>query len=176
MARKMIVLRSALSLEMVAETLRREMDEERWTLFSLSGLKGNRSVVGKVDGEQVRLRKRVHLHNDFAGQFFGRMTAEAGGTRIEGYFDFPRRIRYFMWGWLAVSMVIAIPIFAVTISDLVHGTHWMGPRSGDWVGLVVAPAFLAYALLLPRVGRWFGRGGERYILHFMETTLAARVE
>jgi hypothetical protein len=172
----MIVLHSALSPEVVAETLRREMDEERWTLFSLSGLAGDRPVVGKVEGEQFRLRKRVYLHNDFAGQFYGSMTGEPGGTRMEGYFDFPRWIRYFMRGWLALAILICVPIFALTVFDLALGVHFIAAKGSDWLGLVVAPAFLAYALLLPWVGRRLGRGGERYILNFLETKLGARVE
>lgn len=92
---------------------------------------------------------------------------------IEGYFDYPRWVRYFMRGWLALAILIAVPIFVLTLMQILRQGHWV---NGDmWVGLVVPPIFLLYALLLPKVGRWIGRGGEQYILQFMKTVLAARV-
>ena len=176
MARKMVVLHSPLSPEKVVETLRREMEEERWSLSSIFGVAGDRPVVGKIDENQLRLRKRVYSHKDVAGQFFGHIEAEPAGTRIVGYFDFLPWIGMFMRVWLVMAMLISIPIFVVTIADLVRGVHWMGAKGGDWVGLVVAPGFLAYALVLPKLGRYLGRGGERYILNFLESKLDARVE
>jgi hypothetical protein len=175
MARKLIVLHSAMGLDAVKDVLRREVDEERWTLFSLSGFTGARPVVGKMEGDRLRLRKRRDWHDAYAVQFYGRMEAEPGGTRIVGYFDFPRWVHWFMRLWLALAVVISVPIFVLTLSDVVRGTHFMH-GGGEWVGLLVAPAFLAYGFLLPALGRWLGRGGERYILQFMETVLAARVD
>jgi hypothetical protein len=170
----MIVLHSALRPEAVVATLRREVDEEHWSLLSFSGWTGSKAIVGKVDGKRFRLRKRRTVQNDFAHRFYGCVQPEGDGSRIEGYFDFPRWIRYFMRGWLVLAVVIAVPIFALTLSDITSGTHLMGSGS-LWVGLVVPPVLLLYALLLPAFGRWLGRGGERFILEFMETTLAATV-
>lgn len=176
MARKTVVLHSALSPERVVETLRREMEEERWSLSSVSGMAGDRPVVGRIDGNQFRLRKRVYSHKDVAEQFFGRIEAEAGGTRIVGYFDFLPWVGMFMRVWLVMAMLISVPIFVATVFDLALGAHFLAAKGSDWVGVVVAPAFLVYALVLPKVGRYLGRGGEGYILNFLETKLGARVE
>lgn len=176
MARTMIVLHLAMGLDVVKDRLRQEIDEERWSPFSLSGFAGDRPVVGKMDGDRLRLRKRRYWHDAFAGQFYGRMEPEPGGTRIVGYFDFPRWVHWFMRVWLVLAVVISVPIFLLTLSDVLRDTHYMRGGGGEWVGLVVAPAFLAYGFLLPALGRWLGRGGERYILQFMETVLAARLE
>ena len=136
MARRMIVLHSALGPEAVVDALRRGVDEERWTLFSLSGLAGDRPMVGRVEGERFRLRKRRYWHDDFAGQFYGRIEAQADGTRIDGYFDFPRWVHWLVRGWLVLAVVIAAPIFVLTLSDMLAGTHFMG-GGNPWVGLVV---------------------------------------
>jgi hypothetical protein len=43
-----VVFHSALAPNAVADTLRRSIDEERRTLFSLSGYQGSLSVLGEV--------------------------------------------------------------------------------------------------------------------------------
>jgi hypothetical protein len=60
------------------ETLRRSIDPEKRTLFSLSG-------------RTFWLKKRLYSRNDFAGQFYGTIEAETGGSRIQGCFDAPAR-------------------------------------------------------------------------------------
>lgn len=174
MARHKIVLHSALRPEAVIATLRREVDEPQWSLLSFSGSDRSDTVGRSMDCQRFRLRKRRTVQNDFAHRFYGCVQSEGDGSRIEGYFDFPRWIRYFMRGWLVLAVLLAVPIFALTLFDMFSGTHFMGGGS-LWVGLLVPPVLLLYALLLPVFGRWLGRGGERFILEFMETTLAANV-
>lgn len=173
MARPRIVLRSSLAPELVIATLRREIDEERWSLLPFSGRAGSQPVVGKMGERRFRLRKRRYVYSDFAGQFYGSVESAPGGSRIEGYFDFPRWVRYLMRAWMALAVVIAIPIFLLTLSDRFSRTHFMNGAS-PWVGLIVPLVLLLYAFALPAFARWLGRGSERYVLEFMETTLAAR--
>jgi hypothetical protein len=52
------VLHSALAPSSVPEVLRLSIDEERRTLFSMSGYQGDRPVLGKVDGNTLTLQKR----------------------------------------------------------------------------------------------------------------------
>jgi len=44
------------------------------------------------------------------------------------------------------------------------------------VGLAVPPAMFAWGFLLPRIGRFFGRGEERFLLEFIEHALVASLE
>ena len=76
--------------------------------------------------------------------------------------------------WLAGVTLLGTPIFGVTLIDVVRGTHH---GSGDqWVGLVVPPCLVTFGIALPRIGRLQGRTDERFILRFMQETLAARLE
>jgi hypothetical protein len=108
MGRSIFILHSALTPNVVGDVLRREVDEERRTLFSPSGFRGDHAILGDVDQDSFRLRKRRTSRNDFAGQFYARFEPESGGTKIEGFFDSPRWTRYFMRIWLAVAAVIGI--------------------------------------------------------------------
>jgi hypothetical protein len=174
MGRPVFILHSALAPDAVSDALRREVDEEQWTVFSLSGFRGNRPLLGEIEGNSFRLRKRRYSRNDFAGQFYARFEPELGGTKIEGFFDYPRWAKYFMRVWLAAAVVIGAPIFVMTLTDVVYGTHHM---SGDLsVGLLVPLGLILFGLVLPRIGRLLGKRDERFILHFLQNTLVARMD
>jgi hypothetical protein len=96
MSRTIYVLHSALAPNLVVDALRRSIDEEHWTLFSLSGYQGNRPLLGELGENTFRLQKRRYSRRDFVGHFYARFEPEPGGTRIEGHFDVPRLARYFM--------------------------------------------------------------------------------
>jgi hypothetical protein len=66
-----VFMHSVLAPDALAGTLRRSIDPEHFTLFSLSGYKGDRPILGEVDGKSFRLQKRRYSRNDFAGHFYG---------------------------------------------------------------------------------------------------------
>lgn len=169
-----MVFRSALAPDSVADTLRRSIDEERRTLFSLSGYQGSLPVLGEVNGTTFRLQKRRYWRNDFAPNLYGKILAEAGGSRIEAHFDLSRWVRIFMRFWLGGVLLLGGPIFVLSTLDYFTGSHH---TSGDiWVGLVVPPAMVLWGFLLPRIGHWFGLGDERFLLDFVQQKLAAQIE
>lgn len=96
MRRKVYVLHSPLAPYTVAEALRRSIDEKQWTLFSLSGYRGDRQLLGTVSERTFRIQKRRYSRNDFTGHLSGSFEQEGSGTRIEAYFDAPSWVRYFM--------------------------------------------------------------------------------
>jgi hypothetical protein len=53
-----VILHSALTPMAVADALRRAIDEERRTLFSLSGYRGSCPVLGEVTKSTFRVQKR----------------------------------------------------------------------------------------------------------------------
>jgi hypothetical protein len=173
MSRHVFILHSALAPRAVGDVLRRSIDEEHWTLFSLSGYRGNCPILGEVGNNAFRLQKRRYSRNDFTGHFYARFEPESGGTRIEGYFDAPRWARYFMRIWLGMAVLIGTPIFVETVMDITTGSHHM---SGDrWVGLLVPPGLVFFGTVVPRLGRLLGKKDERFILEHVQNTLAARV-
>jgi hypothetical protein len=172
--RRIYVLHSALAPNAVADALRRSMDEKRWTLFSLSGYRGNRPLLGKVGENTFTVQKRKYSRNDFAGHLFARFEPEGDGTRIEAYFDAPPWARYFMRIWLTGAVLIGTPIFVGTVIDMITGSHHL---SGDnWVGLVVPAALVLYGIGFPKIGRLFGKADRRFILDQVQNILAARIE
>jgi hypothetical protein len=174
MSRKTLVFHSALAPAAFRETVSRTIDQKQWTLFSLSGFRGERPLLGEIGEDTFRLRKRRYYRNDFARQFYGRFMPEQGGTRIEAYFDTPRVTRYFMRVWLAGAALIGTPIFIMTALDVFTDSHNM---NGDlWVGLVVPPALIFWGIVLPIISRLFSRSEELFILQYVQATLAARLE
>jgi hypothetical protein len=174
MGRKVIVLHSSLTPIAVAHALRSSIDEEHWTLFSLSGYQGARRLLGEVGEDTFRVQKRKYYQNAFARQFYARFAPEPGGTRIEGYFDMRRSVRYFMLAWLAFAVLVGSPIFVRTVIEIVMASQYMS--SDKWVGLVVPPGLVLGGTLLPAIGRLIGRNNERSILEHVQKTLAARIE
>ena len=173
MSRSIYVLHSALAPDALGDTLRRSIDEEHWTLFSLSGYRGDRPLLGEVGENTFRLQKRRYSRNDFTGHFYARFEPESRGTRIEGYFDAPRWARYFMRAWLAGAVLIGTPIFVGTVMDITTGSRHM---SGDiWVGLLVPPALIVFGTVVPKLGRLLGKKDERFVMEHLRNTVAARL-
>ncbi|MGA8452257.1 MAG: hypothetical protein WB707_18660, partial [Candidatus Acidiferrales bacterium] len=150
-----IILHSALVPLSAAEALRRSIDLERRTLFSMSGYKGDRSVLGEVFGQTFRIQRRRYWRNDFAPHFYGTFHWETGGTRIEGHFDVATWVKFFMRFWLGFVAVVGGAMFVLSLLNMTSGSHFI---TGDlWVGIIVPPALLLFGLVLPRVGRAFGK-------------------
>src|SRR3989442_15152549 len=85
------------------------IDPERRTIFSLSGYRGSKPVIGLIGSYEFCLHKRRYWHNDFAPQFYGNLLPQARGTLIEGYFDIPRWTKIFMRIWLGGALLGGIP-------------------------------------------------------------------
>ncbi len=169
-----MVFRSALTPSAVADALRRSIDEQRRSLFSLSGYRGSLPVFGEVTENTFHLQRRRYWRNDFAPHLYGQIEAEARGSRVNAHFDVSPWVRMFMRIWLVVVALISGPIFVLSLLDLLTGSHHL---TGDYViGLIVPPAMILWGFLLPRIGRFFGRGDERFLLDFVQQTLAARLE
>ena len=169
-----LILRSTLAPAAVADALRRSIDPEARTMFSLSGYEGCLPVLGEVTETTFHLQKRRFWRNDFAPRHYGQFEAEGLGSRIEAYFDVSRWVRMFMRLWLVGVALLGGPIFVLSALDLFTGSHH---TTGDGrVGLIVFPTMILWGFLLPRIGRSFGRGDERFLLDFVQYTLSAQRE
>jgi hypothetical protein len=154
--------------------LRRSIDEERRTFFSLTGYRGSFPVLGVVTDNTFRLRRRRYWRNDFAPCLYGQFHSESGGSRIEAYVDLSPWTRNFMRLWLVGVTLLGGPIFVLCLIDLTTGSHY---TSGDArVGLIVPPALILWGFVLPKIGRLFGTGDEQVLSGFVQKTLAARIE
>lgn len=172
--KKTVVLHSSLTRGAAAEALRRSIDQESLTLFSLSGFQGSCPVLGEVDTDSFRLRKRLYYRNDFARQFYGRFEEEPGGTRIEGYFAYRRFPRIFITAWFVGVVSLGTIAFISTVRDQVAGSHRMG--NNTWIGLVALPALVLFGIVLLWFSRMLSSSGERFLLEHLKATLSARIE
>ena len=169
-----LVLHSALAPNVVADTLRRSIDQERRTLFSLTGYRGSSPILGVVTDATFRLQRRRYWRNDFAPCLYGQVYPEWSGSLIKGYFDLSPWTKNFMRLWRWLTVILGAPMFVLFVIDLLAGSHH---SSGDlWVGLTVPPALILWGFVLPRLGRLFGSRDEKALLDFVQKTLAARTE
>jgi len=94
MARKLIILRTDFSVDESLRRIAELADPAQRTLFSLSGYKGSKPLLVKIDGHNVKLWKRIHYRNDFRPSFFGKLLQEPNGkTRLEGHFGLDSSVK-----------------------------------------------------------------------------------
>jgi hypothetical protein len=141
MGRSSYVFQSSYDVVSVAELLRQSIDREQRSLFSMSGYKGDRPLVGEVGDNTFRMRKRRNYRNDFASVLQGQFRQEFGGTRIEVQIAAPRWSRVFMWLWLSGVIVLGVPIFVVSLGQAMNNTD-----RDAWMGLVVPPAMILFGI------------------------------
>lgn len=167
-----IILQSTLGADQCRERLRANTDEQRRTLFSLSGYKGKNPVLCRMEGEKFQLQKRRFYRNDFAPNFYGTILPWGNSARIEGYFGPPRWAVIFLRIWLGAAVLFTVPVAWVSVQRLLSGRS----QGGDYIGLVFPLFFIAFGLFMPRFGDWLGRNEKTFLVQFMETTLAAKQE
>ena len=164
-----IILRTNFEVQECLRRLEEAADRGQWNPFSLSGYRGSKPLLAKIDGQEIKVWKRIYYRNDFRPYFYGTLISEADGTRIEGYFGLDQWVRIFMWIWMGFVALSCIPMLTLFVRE--GGLH-----SKDAALDLVPLYMLAFGVLLPKVGRWIGRGQERFILESLQETLAARVE
>ena len=153
----------------VAESLRRlhdTTDIAQRTMFSLSGYKGSMPVLSQFDGDRFTLWKRKYYRNDFSPYLYGSLKPEGRGSRIDAQFDMQRFVKVFMRIWLVFVALLSLPWLLPAMSG--------GWNADDLWALKILGAMLVFGFLLPKVGQLLGKGQERYLREFLESTLAAR--
>jgi hypothetical protein len=170
MAKKLdIVLHSDYSPETCLSKLAEQIDLDERTLFSFSGYKGKRAILGRIEGNDFRLYRRRYWHNSFGPVLFGRMTSDGPGTSIEGYWEMWRSVRVFMRIWLAFATLIGTPLFFSVLKCAISDR--CTDRENLWVGLVVPPALVLWGLLLPRIGQALSFHERKHVIELLERTL-----
>jgi hypothetical protein len=161
-----IVLQTNLAPEECIRRIQESTDPGQRTLFSFSGYKGSKRLLLKFDGNQFVLWKRRYYRNDFSPYFYGTLSPENQGTRIQGHFDISRWTKIFMRIWLGGVILFTLPVLIATLRQTSHGDAW--------VGVAVPIGLIAFGILMPNFGRWLGGNEEKYIKDFLATTLLAQ--
>lgn len=161
-----IVLQSSLGIDECLKRIQDSADPGKRTLFSLSGYAGSKPLLVRFEGNQFKLWKRRYYRNDFSPYFYGSVSPDNHGTRIEGHFDMDRWVKIFMGIWLGFVALSVLPVAAVSLSH--------PDRENAWVGVAIPLGLLAFGFVMPKFGRWLGRNEEKYIREFLQTTLLAQ--
>ncbi len=169
-SRHAVSLHTDFEIEACRRRLEESIDPERRTIFSLSGYKGSKSIIGRVHGFQFLLHERRYCRNDFAPCFYGTLHQQSRGTLIEGYFDMRRWTKWFMRVWLSFAVVVGGFIFVSSLWDLIRTRQ---RTDGDLVGLWVPAILIIGGFLMPRFGLWLSRHEEERISEFLCSTLVA---
>jgi hypothetical protein len=168
-----LILQSSYAPEVCRTKLMEEIDPARRTIFSFSGYRGTKPVIGLISGLELRLQKRRYWRNDFVPILYGRIITDGAGTRIEAYWGIQRWTRIFMRIWLILAALIGTPIFLASLRQLITGKPSV---QGDlYVGLLVPPGMLLFGgILLPKLGLLLGLHERRYLVRFLEGVLVAQ--
>jgi len=163
---EIIALHSSLPSDECIRRIQESTDPGDRTIFSLSGYKGSRPLLLKFSGNQFTLWKRRYYRNDFAPYFFGTLSPENQGTRLEGHFDMNRWVKIFMRIWIIFAIMFTLPVVFAMLSRTIQGNAW--------AGILIPIGLVAFGIFLPKFGRWMGKGEEKLMTEFLETTLAAK--
>jgi len=153
-----LLLYSDLSPDECARRLTRAVDIPSFTLFSLSNYRGSKRFLGRADGRQFRLFRRVYFRNVplvLSGSFLPRQQ----GTRIAGTFD--------------IGVIWNICIRLCGISGLIIAYSTRGDDVSLWFDVVFVCSALIIAAVGPNIVRLFGLDQQRDITDFLCVQLEA---
>lgn len=145
-----IVLQSDYPPETCLAKLSGEMDVDQWTLFSFSGYRGRKPILGRIKGKEFRLHKRRYWHNRSAPVLFGRMTGDQRGTVVEAYWDIWRWARIFMRAWLGFAIVVGALVFFTSLRDVIEGKTKV--HDDAWIGLIIPLTLVLGGFSAPAIG------------------------
>jgi len=151
--------------------LTEQIDVDQFTLFSFSGYKGVKPILGRVAGNEFRLHKRRYWHNSFGPVLFGRVLPDFKGTTIEAYWDIWKWPRIFMKVWLGFAIAIGIPIFLVSARDAIRERSLVS--NDNWVGPAVPVFLVLFGLLFPRIGAALSFHERKHAIELLKSTLMA---
>ncbi len=126
-------------------------------------------VVGSIDGDALRLRKRIYYRNSFQPTLRGSLADAPGGTRIRCEFGTIS---------LAPILIAAGVIFVIAIAMAATLGRGIELRNVPLVAILVPlgalPLFAGLGFGTIWLGRRLARGDEAYLLDFLRKTLEAR--
>lgn len=148
------------------ERLLRQHVASEWSLISDSG------VVGSIDGDSFRIRKKIYYRNSFQRRLYGMLNdAPGGGTRIHG----ETRELDFKWVFVLAGIVAAIAFIIVFVTLFAFRAELHDVPIAAIVGpALVVPALVVIMIGAVALGRRLGRSEEPFLVDFLRRTLNAK--
>lgn len=134
-------------------------------MWSMSGHAGERTILGKFDGNRFRLQMRRFYRNSFAPFFYGEVRAIDSGSELSGDFKLHPFVRVFFGIWMTGATLGAM---ALTVGGLAQG-H--AERVGPLIALPFALPLFGFGML--RFGRWLARNEAPSIVRFLKRCAAS---
>ena len=166
-----ITLHSDYLPELCLAKLAEQIDLDQFTLFSFSGYKGDKPILGRIAGNEFRLHKRRYWHNSFGPVLFGRVLPDSKGTTIEAYWDIWKWPRVFMRVWLGFAVAVGIPIFLASAREAMRERSLVS--NNNWLGLAVPLILVLFGVLFPRIGAALSFHERRHVIKLLEGAVMA---
>ena len=147
-----------------AKRLHQHISSE-WSLLTDSG------VVGGIDGDSFRIRKKIYYRNSFQQYLYGQLSDAGGGTRIHG----ETREMNLKWIVYAACGVTGLALLVVLVVMLQHRAELHDVPLVLLIGpALVIPLLAAIGVGAVALGRRLARSEHQYLIDFLERTLEAR--
>ena len=186
MQRHIIVLHTGLSSDVVADSLLRSVEPKGVSLWCFlwpiamvvqiaslttgpSWNDASRQVIREVESRTFQLERR--RRGPFSSTFYGSWQPENDGTKIEGYFSLPSRVKSGLRAWW--SMVAAMALLGVVLNllDLTAKTHFtVDPE----IGLRISICILLLPTCVYLLVEWLGSRSDLGSLAYLKQNLSAR--
>jgi hypothetical protein len=160
---------SNLDTQACIENLAAMFDKDEFSLFSFSGYRGVKPLIGRIVGSEFRLHKRRYWRNSFGPVLYGKIVPVGGGAQIQAYWGFLRSARICLLIWLVLVALISVPLIADAIRQSVHGQFLT--ENDRWLLLVVPFALLAWGFVLPYVGGVLSASEKPIILDVLQRAI-----
>jgi hypothetical protein len=138
--------------------------------FSAGAIKGK---VHKNNNTFYLIKPTAHVRNSFAKFFYGNLIKRENGTLIQGNFRMHIAVKIFLAFWFGIITFTGGGMFLFSFINVFLKTSIIkGP--GFMVGLLVPPLMILGGILAVKLGSYFSKKGEKYVLEFIESTLESR--
>jgi hypothetical protein len=156
---------SALPRAECEKRLRQHVSSE-WSLVTDAG------VVGSIDGDGFRLRKKIYYRNSFQKHLYGVLSdAPGGGTAIHC----EAREMDLRWVFILAGVIAALAFAGVALVLLTHRAQLHDVPLAAIAGpLMLIPILTAVMIGAVAFGRYISRNEPLFLVAFLKRTLEAK--
>jgi hypothetical protein len=147
------------------QRLHRHVSSE-WSLVTDSG------VVGSIDGDSFRLRKKIYYRNAFQKHLYGALSdAPGGGTAIHC----EAREMDLRWVFILAGVIAALAFAGVALTMFTHRAQLHDVPMVALIGpALVVPLLVAIMVGAVALGRTISRNEPQFLVAFLKRTLDAK--
>jgi hypothetical protein len=124
------------------------------------------TVIGSVNENSFRLRKRIFYRNSFQASLSGKLIDDNGQTRVHGRVGLHPFVTAFLSVWIGIVLIGCMWMIESLVSGAIPANRW--PQAAiPFLMLVGGVAIL-------KVGQFLSRDEADFLIDFVRRTLDAR--